>query len=170
MRRTLIALCALLTLVGLGVTAGTAPVSAQGLGSRYGAALTGRAQVPPVDSPGRGWASLRVSHDGKTVRFRVVAFRLSAAVTGAHIHLGHVGENGPVVVDLADLHSATSRSHGSGYLLSGTFTASDLTGPLKGHSLADLLTDMRNRDTYVNVHTATHRDGEVRGELHRRFL
>ena len=171
MRRMLITLCSLLTLTALGVSAGAATVSAQPIGRHhYGARLTGGAQVPAVDTPARGWAGFVVSPDGKTVRFRVVGVRLSSAVTGAHIHLGHVGHNGPVVVDLANLPSVTKRSAGSGYVLSGSFTAANLSGPLAGHSLADLVADMRGRDTYVNVHTAMHRDGEIRGELHRMLL
>jgi CHRD domain len=170
MRRMLITLCALLSLTGLGVTAETATVSAQPLGGHYGARLTGGAQVPAVDTPARGWASVVVSQDGKTARFRVVAVRLSSAVVGAHIHLGHVGENGPIIVNLAGLPGVTQRSAGSGYYLSGSFTAANLAGPLAGHSLADLVADMNGRDTYVNVHTTMHREGEIRGELHRTFL
>jgi hypothetical protein len=170
MRRMLITLCALLTLTGTGATLGTATVAAHPLGGHYAARLTGRAQVPPVTTPARGWAGFRLSPDGRTVHFRVVAFRLSAAVTGVHIHVGHAGENGPVVVDLAGLASATWRSGGTHYDLSGSFTAGDLTGPLAGHSLADLIADMRGRDAYVNVHTSAHREGEVRGELHHLLL
>lgn len=170
MRRMLITLCALLTLSGLAVAAGTATVSAEPFGGHYGARLNGGAQVPAVDTPARGWASVVVSADGRTARFHVVAVRLSSAVTGAHIHLGHVGENGPIIVNLAGLPGVTQRGAGGGYYLSGTFTAANLTGPLAGHSLADLVADMRGRDTYVNVHTTMHREGEVRGELHRTFL
>jgi CHRD domain len=170
MRRMLMTLCALLTLTGVGVTVGTAAVSAQPVGGHYGARLTGGAQVPAVDTPARGWAGVVVSRDGSSARFRIVAIRLSSAVTGAHIHLGHVGENGPVVVDLSGLPGVTTRSAGSGYVLSGSFTAANLTGPLAGHSLADLVSDMNARDTYVNVHTAMHRDGEIRGELRHMFL
>ncbi|HEX9320215.1 MAG TPA: CHRD domain-containing protein [Nitrososphaeraceae archaeon] len=36
---------------------------------------------------------------------------------------------------------------------------------MKGKSLTDLKTAMANGDTYVNVHTKNHPDGEIRGQI-----
>jgi hypothetical protein len=56
-------------------------------------------------------------------------------------------------------------------------TAADLTGPLAGKSLSDLVAAMQAANTYVNVHTNDFVDppntgpvdflgGEIRGQLH----
>ena len=44
----------------------------------------------------------------------------------------------------------------------GNVTDSKLTGPMAGQTVADLQTAMTNGDTYVNVHTQDHPDGEIR--------
>jgi hypothetical protein len=52
----------------------------------------------------------------------------------------------------------------TGTLASGTVDAAKV----QGISVDSLKTLIRNGMTYVNVHTATHKDGEVRGQLARR--
>jgi hypothetical protein len=47
----------------------------------------------------------------------------------------------------------------------GNITDSSLTGPMAGKTLADLISAINNGDTYVNVHTQTHPDGEIRGQI-----
>src|SRR5207237_10265017 len=48
----------------------------------------------------------------------------------------------------------------------GTMTAADFVGPLFGHPFSELLTDIRNGDAYVNVHSLrNHRGGEIRGRV-----
>jgi hypothetical protein len=72
--------------------------------------------------------------------------------------------NGPIVVFL--FSSATPTGTVNGLLSQGTFTAADFKGPLAGHPLAELLTDIRSGDAYVNVHTLpNHPGGEIRGQL-----
>ncbi|HEU4792696.1 MAG TPA: CHRD domain-containing protein, partial [Nitrolancea sp.] len=80
----------------------------------------------------------------------------------AHIHLGKSGQSGPHV---ATLFHAMSPVTVSGNLASGTITSAQLEEDLAGHSLADLLTKMAAGDTYVNVHTKSHMDGEIRGQV-----
>ena len=47
----------------------------------------------------------------------------------------------------------------------GNVTDSSLTGPMAGKTVADLQTAMTSGDTYVNVHTDDHPDGEIRGQV-----
>jgi hypothetical protein len=59
-------------------------------------------------------------------------------------------------VTLAETGTATS-----GTVVSGTFT-------ITGHATIDLnalLTLLRNGNAYVNVHTATNPNGEIRGQI-----
>jgi hypothetical protein len=47
----------------------------------------------------------------------------------------------------------------------GNITDSDLTGPMQGKTLSDLISEIDNGNTYTNVHTASHPDGEIRGQI-----
>ena len=47
----------------------------------------------------------------------------------------------------------------------GNITDSILTGPMQGKTLDDLAAAIESGDTYVNVHTSEHKDGEIRGQL-----
>jgi hypothetical protein len=81
-------------------------------------------------------------------------------VTQGHIHSGAEGENGPIVVTLLNFESPQSA-----VLENGTFTESNLEGPMQGKTIPDLIAAMKNGSTYVNVHTEQNPEGEVRGQL-----
>ncbi len=134
--------------------------SAMGEHQTFTAHLAGSNEVPPVDTQAHGNAMFWAA--GDSVRFRIVANGIQH-VTGAHIHLGVAGANGPVVVSL--FHPAEPTGTVNGTLVTGTFTASDLAGPLAGKTLTDLLADMSADSTYVNVHTTENPAGEIRGPV-----
>jgi hypothetical protein len=77
------------------------------------------------------------------------------------------GKNGPVVVWLYPAAGKPKLIKGitNGELATGEITAANLTGPEKGKPLSDLVQDMKSGDAYVNVHTAEHKAGEIRGEI-----
>ncbi len=50
-------------------------------------------------------------------------------------------------------------------MASGTINNSDLKGFLLGKNIADLINLMKNGDTYVNVQTESHQDGDIRGQI-----
>jgi hypothetical protein len=52
-----------------------------------------------------------------------------------------------------------------GMAIRGNITDSSLTGPMQGKTLGDLINAINNGDTYVNVHTQGHPDGEIRGQI-----
>lgn len=83
--------------------------------------------------------------------------------TRAHIHQGKIGENGDVIVDLQKVskHSDTEQ----GMILRGNITDSSLSGPMTGKALTDVKAAMGAGDTYVNVHSQDHPDGEIRGQI-----
>lgn len=72
--------------------------------------------------------------------------------------------SGPVVVPFPA--KAISNVKGS-VMISGSFTGADIkqqtNPPIK--SLDDLLGQMRAGNTYVNLHTAAHLPGEIRGQI-----
>lgn len=53
----------------------------------------------------------------------------------------------------------------NGLLTAGTLYESKLTGPLAGKTIDILVNMIRSGDAYVNVHTTTNQNGEVRGQI-----
>jgi hypothetical protein len=169
-----IRLLVLLAIVLLGAV-GTAVAANRNFGTH----LASREEVPPVlglviDSRAQGQAIFRVSEDGQSIQFKLIASNIENVIQ-AHIHLGAAGVNGPVVVFLYGLvPSGGGRTNG--VLSEGTITAANLIGPLAGHPLSDLIAAIESGGAYVNVHTndgiaptntgpGDFPGGEIRGQL-----
>jgi hypothetical protein len=135
-------------------------------GQNFNTPLSGAEEVPPADTRARGQAQFQLNRAGTEISFRLNVANIEN-VTMAHIHVGAVGVNGPVVVWLYPEGPPPQLIPGrsNGVLATGTFTEDDLVGPLAGQTLADLLNVMRSGDTYVNVHTSQFPGGEVRGQI-----
>jgi hypothetical protein len=129
----------------------------------YRAQLSGQDEVPAVETSATGEASFTVPAND-TMKFKVNVTGISNA-TGAHIHMGKAGENGKVIVDLLNAPESKDKDTAYGMIFRGNITDSILTGPMQGKTLDDLTAAMESGDTYVNVHTAEHQDGEIRGQL-----
>ncbi len=151
---------------------GTAGITTTGLAqipyNQFTAKLSGSNEVPPVATPGSGIASFQIVPIGHQ---EVLNYELNLknikGVTGAHIHSGKQGENGPVVAGLFNPSNMNGPSTGpiNGLFTAETLTSSELTGPL-AHKTIDILVDMiRNGDAYVNVDTTQNQNGEVRGQI-----
>jgi glucose/arabinose dehydrogenase len=141
--------------------------------TRFAARLTGAQEVPPRATPATGFLEMRLSDDGQSLRFELSVEGISNVVA-AHLHLGAPGVNGPIVVGLFEAAPGGGRVRGK--IASGTITASDLTGPLAGMTLADLVNEIEAGNIYVNVHTNDGVDpintgpgdfpgGEIRGQV-----
>jgi hypothetical protein len=150
----------------------------------YNTTLSGTQQVPPVKTNGIGTASFELLDDNKTIHYRINILDVPN-ITGMHIHKGKVGENGDVVVNLynnskeniilnenetkmSQIESSSVKVNGnvqSSFLASGTINNSDLQGPLSGKNISDLFNLIKSQNTYVNVHSQSHPDGEIRGEI-----
>ena len=127
-----------------------------------GTHLTGDNEVPVRETLAQGQAIFRISVDGSSVDYKLIASNIDN-VFMAHIHLGPVGTNGPIVVWLYPSTAPVAGPFGSGrhdgVLAEGTFTVANLVGPLAGHSFSELLAAMRSANAYVNVHTNDGVDG-----------
>lgn len=121
----------------------------------------------PVVSLAQGQAVFQLSEDGTEIQYQLIASNIEN-VQMAHIHMGPAGENGPVVVWLYPDAPPPQLIPGrfDGILAEGTFTASNLVGPLAGHPLSDLLSILESGGAYVNVHTSQYTGGEIRGQVH----
>ena len=143
----------------------------------FAATLTGAAQLPdPTKSDATGELKLTV-HDGE----KKISYTLSVAglqnAYSCELHLGSPSTNGPGVVKLFPTHGATAKKGSfTGVLAEGTITAADLTGPMLGSSLSDLVYELRDGKAYVNIHTndgsnsqnpgpGNYRSGEIRGQI-----
>jgi hypothetical protein len=137
--------------------------------------MTGASEVPPVTTPARGAVKFNLSRDGSTLQYKLTAARIRNVV-GAHIHVAQPGVDRPIVVDLMD--PAGTKIGRRKTTMRGVITAADLTGPMAGLTLADLVAQMNAGATYVNVHTddnvpppdtapGDYPGGEIRGQVHR---
>jgi hypothetical protein len=106
--------------------------------------LTGDQEVPPVKTAASGSGTLFISAD-KSVSGRIVTTGVDA--TAAHIHEAPAGKNGPVIIPLTKAPD-NSWSVAAGAKLTDAQYANFLAGNL-----------------YVNVHSASNKGGEIRGQL-----
>jgi hypothetical protein len=108
--------------------------------------LSGYNEVPPVASVASGSATMRMVADDGLLEVTFSATNLAGSMTGAHIHMGGVGENGGVALNLNPSGAAFTETY-------------DITGN------ADLVAAMRAGTAYVNVHSSAYPSGELRGQI-----
>jgi hypothetical protein len=114
-----------------------------GLAADVKVTLSGANEVPPVTTSASGGGTITVGDD------RSVSGSVSTtgvAGTAAHIHEGAAGKNGPVIVPLTK--EGDQYKVPAGAKLSEAQMASFKAGNL-----------------YINVHSAAHPSGEIRGQL-----
>jgi hypothetical protein len=112
----------------------------------FKADLSGASEVPPVISAGKGTATASLDTATKTLNWTVTYSGLSGPATAGHIHgPAAPGANAGVLVP---------------------FTGG-LVNPIKGSAtLTDAqISDLEAGRTYVNLHTADNKGGEIRGQL-----
>jgi len=84
----------------------------------------------------------------------------------AHIHVGTRCVAGPVVAFLAGPFTGNGTSLPNGGILAeGLITSANLTGPLAGFTIFDLVEEIKVGNTYANVHTVQFPSGETRGQI-----
>jgi hypothetical protein len=130
----------LATLMACSLHAGAAELA------KFGARLSGAAEVPANMSTGSGTLEATLDRDTSILTWRVTYTGLSGPVTAAHFHgPAMAGENAGVVVPFA----------------SSTAT------PIEGQATlsAAQVTDLLAGKWYVNLHTAAHPGGELRGQV-----
>jgi CHRD domain/PEP-CTERM motif len=143
----------------------------------YDAALSGPAESPPNVSPGTGFAEVTINDIADTMRVQVTFSGLLAPTTASHIHcctaLPGTGTAGV----------ATTVPTFTGFPLgvtSGTYDQTfDMTqatsynpafvtanGGTPSTAFVALLSGLNAGDAYLNIHTTTSPNGEIRGFLH----
>jgi hypothetical protein len=133
-------------IIGIAAAALLGSVPAAAAVVHFTARLTGAAETPPNDSKGTGSAAASLDTTTKKLTWRVTYSGLSGPATMAHFHgPAPAGKAAPVAVPLPN--PVTSPATGSAILTDAQI--GDLQGGL----------------WYLNVHTAAHPDGEIRGQL-----
>lgn len=136
--------CAVVALSGC-ETMGSAWESTKTLVAGSNVKLSGAEEVPPVTTSASGSGSIKVKDD-MTVSGSIKTTGIAG--TAAHIHSGAPGHNGGVVITLA------KSSDGN------TWTVPD------GAKLTEAqYKEYKAGSLYVNVHSAAHKGGELRGQL-----
>lgn len=134
-------------------TTPTHPVSSAA--TTYKAQMNGASETPPNKTTGTGTATFVLN--GNRLRYTITVLGLTGPATMAHIHLGAKGVAGPPVYSF-DIKKVAAGTLAEGYI--------DLTKEVsKGVSGDSLKTLLANGGAYVNVHTAAHPGGEIRGQI-----
>jgi hypothetical protein len=129
--------------------------------NKFRAKLDANNEVPPVDSTAEGVATFKIKDDAIKTKINVTGI---ADVSGAQIFMGKIGQNGDPIVDLVKTGEKTEGS--DGVVITGNFTASDFEGSMQGKDLSALQSAMAGNQTYVNIMTSAHPDGEVTGHIY----
>jgi len=119
---------------------------------QYHATLSGKNEVPPTDSTGTGSLTASLDTTTKALSYTLTFDGLSGPATAAHFHGPAVRRaNGPVAVPIGGASPVSP--------VTGTATLTD-----------DQIKDLKSGKWYVNVHTATNKGGEIRGQVLKVFL
>ncbi len=108
----------------------------------FTARLTGDQQSPPVSTKAVGWGI--VDLNPKTGAVRIFLHSRGVVGKAAHLHSGLPGRSGPVVIPL--------KGGPSTFTGTGTLSATQVSLFLKG-------------GMYLNLHSAAHQAGEIRGQV-----
>jgi hypothetical protein len=137
--------------------------------------LTGANEVPPIASPGTGFAAVVLDPTAQTLQVKATFSGLTSNTSAAHIHCcAPLGTNAGVATTVPAFPGfplgVTSGSYSS--------VVFDLTQPtiynpafvtLQGGTIplaeAALIAGIQNGTTYLNIHTVNFPGGEIRGQL-----
>jgi hypothetical protein len=111
--------------------------------------LAGSQQVPPVTTPGEGTADLSYDPSTRVLTWTVTYSGLSSVATMAHFHgPAPAGKNADVQIWISKQDTPA-------------------TSPIKGHATLtpSQAQQLMAGDWYINVHTADHPAGEIRGQV-----
>ena len=129
----------------------------------FGATLTSRDQSPPVQTETSGRFRIDFNESLTEARFRLQVSD-GVRVTEAHIHCGRQGANGNVVFHLTGFHKPGWDVDGR-WIDNAVLTDENVTAFTCGSTLGELAAAMAAGGLFVDVHTAAHPFGEIRGQL-----
>tara|TARA_R110002126_G_scaffold280771_2_gene428333 strand:- start:14 stop:478 length:465 start_codon:yes stop_codon:yes gene_type:complete len=117
-------------------------------GITFKAVLNSTNEVPSNSSTATGTATLTL--DNVTKKVSIIVTYSGTTATAAHIHNGIPAVSGPIIFAL---------TAGGGGTYPTTYSLSDQSID------ATQETDLKANNYYVNIHSATYPNGEIRGQL-----
>lgn len=111
----------------------------------FSATMSGANETPTVSTSGTGTAVGTFNNDTKILSLTISYSGMTGTVTAGHIHKGPVGTPGPVLFPFSSTTSPI------------TFTSPVLD--------STQISDLKEGNYYVNLHTAANPRGEIRGQL-----
>lgn len=120
--------------------------------------LSGVQEVPPVDTPATGKAKFGLEASGSELGFNL-RVRDLVEVTAAHIHCAPPGQNGPIGITLFSDGPVTQTK------FQGTVAEPLDPNDCDWANLDNAVIELRQGNTYVNVHTPAFPGGEIRGQV-----
>ncbi len=136
-----------------------------GQSQNFTANLTGKNEVPPINTTAVGTAKFQLNREGNVLTYELSVTNITG-VMGAHIHTGIKTENGAIVAGLYNPDNTLPvTGKVNGVLSKGAIKATDLRGPLVGKILGSLTDLMKKGEVYVNIHTQQNKNGEIRGQI-----
>lgn len=164
----------------------TQSAAPQSNGGNFGTPLSSDEEVMPAgvvnDSAARGSAVFQLNADGTELEYQLMVANIENAFM-AHIHRAAKGVNGGIVVWL---YPSTATTPGpvaggrlEGVIAKGTIKAENLVGSLASQPLSALISELKEGNAYVNVHTndgvaptntgpGDFPSGEIRGQIEHR--
>lgn len=137
-----LAVAAVVALAGCASVRDKMPSWMPGSGAMH-VTLSGAQEVPPVNTDATGTGTFRVMEDG-TITGSVTTKGMQGFM--AHIHHGAKGHNGPVIIPLVK--------------------KGDTYSVPEGKKLTEAqMAELKAGDLYVNVHSPSHKGGEIRAQL-----
>ena len=117
------------------------------------AVLNGMEVSPSVTTDAYGIAAFQLSQDKTKLHIYAIFQDLSSTITGIHLAMATMGNNGPNVLDLKPYLSGNKIDT---VLRTGDFTFLDIDSLLENN-------------LYITVETADNPGAEIRGQLHRQY-
>ncbi len=131
----------------------------------FAAILTGREEVPVVDTLDTALATFQSTEDKENLKYSVKVTDTNK-IKEVRIDIGKPVEKTAEVV--AELYkSDIPSSEVLGNLCEGNINNKELKGPLKGKNTQELLKKIENGEAYVDIVTEDKPDGKVRGKIKR---
>lgn len=157
------------------VVAGAAVAKGRNQRNAFRTPIDGYQEIPTLSTTGHGLLVVHIAPDESSIGYALRYSGLEGNVQQAHIHLGRPAFNGGVMVFLCSnlgngpagtpLCPGTDSGEVSGMLDAASVVGGAAAQGVAAGELDEVIAAIRNRATYVNVHTTVYPGGEIRGNI-----
>lgn len=123
--------------------------------------LSGANETPPNDEAGYGAAVVIINDQLTKIKVHASFYGLTGPASAAHFHVGNPGTAGPVVLPFSNFPAVDSTSK-----YKTTLKAADFRPGGGLQTFDDAIQAFFEGRMYMNIHTAAHPGGEIRGQVY----